>query len=371
MKILIAFTITLATGFMLTACSPESALTSLEKIDHSHDFFHSVVGEKSLSEADQNWQHATDCRANISKVLCEVDPLPEDQWSELLDRRCLGNEQKYLPALLEIYDGFDSINQKMFCSLRRIFIEREYSATAYASSVGIKGENGKITQIPGAVIGIRKSLLERKLDLAQWLSWKEQLNFTAIKNEFTTPLAYPVYKTHGDIPLLQYVLVHEIGHLFDFANNINEVVVDDPTCEARTTSRRQYHQECKPHFTPTSWGLISWENIYFLRAEKDFFGSDKFCFYNCKSYPNKQDMLKTYKGLSNSDFLSGYAASSFMEDFAESWAAHWLIKTHKADLSLHASRELNFKVSEKYNSKKFAQKRSYLEQFLKSEIKYP
>ena len=75
---------------------------------------------------EQNWARPTDCRENIAQVLCEVAPItePNGQYT-LLDRQCSGSEEKYLPALLEIYDDLDPINQKMFCSLRPIFIERE------------------------------------------------------------------------------------------------------------------------------------------------------------------------------------------------------------------------------------------------------
>ncbi|MFN8369487.1 MAG: hypothetical protein U0T83_02555 [Bacteriovoracaceae bacterium] len=56
------------------------------------------------------------------------------------------------------YDYYPKALQKMFCSIDRIYIEKELRSIAYAGSGSDREGN-----ITGSVIGIRKSAIDEKL----------------------------------------------------------------------------------------------------------------------------------------------------------------------------------------------------------------
>lgn len=331
------------------------------------DFFSVMVN--SLSEEDSAWERPTDCRANIAKVLCEVIPLQNDnEWYKLLDRKCLGNESQYLPAIEKIYDGLDSLNQGMFCSLRRIFIEQELDSTAYASVITkFDNEQGEQT-LPGAVMGIRKSLLTNTIPMATWMTWKEQLNFTEVNRELETPLAYPKFEIQGNLSFLQNVFGHEFGHLFDFANKINKINVDGSCLEKVEEENRA---SCYS-FADDSWASLSWKSVREIKPEHDFFGRKRFCYYYCQPEDrmNESEMNRSYKEISLSDFVSTYAATNAYDDFAESWNTYWVIQ-RGSNVLLHVNPDFRFSSKEIYQSDKFRSKREFIANFLKSKIAYP
>lgn len=353
-------------GLAFTGCSEKSS-TSAVAPNVSPDFFPITVD--TLLPADQEWQRPSDCRANIEKVLCEVDTRGN---GDTLSRPCIGGEIQYKAAVEAIYDGMDEQNQKMFCSLRRIFIERNFYATAYASNVYQRQANGKSKILPGAVVGIRKSVLQTAPNFLFWISWKEQLNFTEINNEFEIPLPYPRYTSEKNLMLLQYVFAHEFGHLFDFANQINDEILGIPDCNKHDIKNDEdYYRYCKPFMKPGSWGDISWKDSRDVKEDHDFFGRDKLCFYNCKNRMNvESEMPRFYEGLANSDFISSYAASNHMDDFAEAWAIRWLFSTG-ANLKLKATENMTVDYAKIYNSEKFKAKREFMERFAKGDVRYP
>jgi len=159
---------------------------------------------------------ATDCRAHIESVMCLVDP-PENKSEEPgSDRPCLPGGQAYAKYFEALYDNYPSALQKMFCSLRHIYIEKDFFGTAYAGLV--KDEAGRPI---GAKMGIRKSVLDENLNLGLWASWKEQLSFGGVTDSYTLTPNLPSIQTASDGNLndfLYFVVAHEFGHIFDFIN---------------------------------------------------------------------------------------------------------------------------------------------------------
>lgn len=364
-KYLTLIAVLFVSGVLLSACSPRPVADTVESIGGSADFF-----KITTSQFTESWVRPTDCRANIAKVLCEVEPA--EGWGSTLSRPCLGGEEQYIPYFEAIYDDLDGINQEMFCSLRRIFIERTFWATGYASQVYQRKEDGSVELLPGAVMGVRRSLLQVAPDFANWLSWKEQKNFVENDVEFKVPLKYPVYSTPKiDVSLLQYVIVHEFGHMLDFANKINNVKIVDESCMDRVETDEDFERECQVSVAPESWGAFSWQRHRQVLPHKNFPGRDKLCFYDCQSYMSSAEMLEFYDGLRQSDFISSYGASNMMDDFAEAWAVRWMIERKDADLLLHADESSIVDTRVLYNSEKFREKREYMENFSKGEVLYP
>lgn len=116
---------------------------------------------------------------------------------------------------------------------------------------------------------------------------------------------------------------------------------------------------------------MSWKHSLSVLPEKNFPGRDKLCFYNCTEYMDSAEMVQFYRGLRSSDFISSYAASNMMDDFAESWAVKWMIENKDADLFLHANESVTVNSRHLYDSEKFREKRQYMNDFSKKRILYP
>ncbi len=352
----------LVIGFLtvgLSACQPakqDSRSGSVQPAD---------VITTELKDSADTWVRPTDCRANISHIICEVDP----KTQPFEDRACQGGEAKYIPILEKIYDSLDPINQKMFCSLRFIYIERNFIATAYASTVYKKDASGNIVSLPGSILGFRKAYLDLAPDFSTWATWKDQLNFTEIKMDLDLPLKFPRFTAGPNNPsFLTDVVIHEFGHMFDFANGLTAFKFDDENCEV--TNRDQL-EKCPYHFVEKNWGSMVWKNFFTVKTEYDFLNRDRLCFYMCKTRMNPEtDLLSFYQGLGQSVFVSTYAASNVMDDWAESWAVHWMLEKNQ-DFEINASADYSFKASDIVNSPKFAERKKYMDHFLSSEIKYP
>ncbi|QDK36477.1 hypothetical protein [Bdellovibrio sp. NC01] len=349
----------------LAACSKSNDKSYIPS-SGSPDVFHIV--DENLTDKDASWTPATDCRANIAKVLCEVD---DENNGSTLDRKCLGGEEQYLAAVEKIYDAFDPITQGAFCHVRRIFIENKFFATAYASQVFTRDADGKYVQLPGGVIGVRKTLLTKAPAYAPWASWKEQQNFARV-GELETPLAFPRYQASDELPLLEYALVHEVGHLLDFANQLNNYH-NTLDCDMNDIhSAEEYMEKCKPVFAEGSWGSFDWATPFNVKTEKDYTLRSKLCFYECKEVMNPEtDVLPLYTGFSKSTFASTYGSTNPMDDFAEAWAARWILQTKKQNIVIKASTDFGVSTEEIYYSERFKQKREYIERFVQGPILYP
>lgn len=288
-----------------------------------------------------------------------------------LDRKCLGGESLYQKDFETIYDSLDPISQGAFCSVRRIFIEREFFATAYASLMWSKDNDGTNEKIPGAIIGVRKTLLGRRPEYAPWASWKEQQNFAHVA-EMESPLPYPRFQTSTNLPLLEYALTHEVGHLLDFANKLNKesATVDCPY--ENITSDEDYYQQCKPEFNEGTWGRIDWVNSVQIQPAKDFDLRSKLCYYDCDTLLNpEQDAVTLYTGFSKSSFATTYGATNVADDFAEAWATHWVVNTKHSNVITRGSADISTSLEEIYHSERFKTKREFLEKFVKGPVRYP
>ncbi|MGE3756271.1 MAG: hypothetical protein AB7H97_00865 [Pseudobdellovibrionaceae bacterium] len=209
-----------------------------------------VVSEKGAAALESYSTQVTtelDCKENIRKVVCLVDPVQDEKIP--VNRICLEGSANYAHFFEEIHDVFPSAMQKMFCSLKKIYIEKQFFGTAYAGE--LRNEQGEYL---GAAMGIRKSVLDESLNLHQWASWKEQLSFGGIADSYATTENLPFALTQNQRPdvndFLYFVIAHEFGHFLDFANGVNRRV----NCPQPQPG--QPWPECE--FAEGTWGLLSW-----------------------------------------------------------------------------------------------------------------
>ena len=304
----------------------------------------------------------TNCRENIRQVICLVEPVKEGE--EFENRKCIEGGDSYAPHFEKIYDNYPPLLQKMFCSLKHLYIEKIFFGTAYASTT--TDQDGKPN---GAVMGIRQSVLDEQLSLQTWTSWKEQLSFGGVKDTYTITPNLPQVTTSSNVQvndLLYFILAHEFGHMFDFANSVNQFDDcstpdsddEEPLCDAEENS----------------WSALSWATNLTPKVEFNFSLRSKLCFYFCNA-ENKLsvvDVHLVYESLSKTNFISTYAATNPYDDFADS-LAYYVI-----DQKLNSSYVLDTKQNQTYDSMTklkdpiFRSKYEYIENFLnKPDIKYP
>jgi Putative zinc-binding metallo-peptidase len=302
------------------------------------------------------WNRPTDCRANIKTAICLVNPARESEDS--LKRPCLEGSDKYAAAFEELYDAYPPEFQKMFCSLRRIFVENNFGATAYAQS--FVGSDGK--QVPGVAMGIRRSLLDQPFSISHWSTWKEQLNFGGDPHDYTLKMKYPsmVFSNESKLDFMYFVFAHEFGHLFDFANAVNQFDYNEKCAESG---------ECVS--VPGTWSAFSWKTLNAHHANADYTHANLLCFYGCEKVMSQTQAVELYDGLQTSPFISNYAATNAWDDFAETVAYYVLQNTMKKSLVLSYADDRSFDATARLATPAMAYKANYVEHFLKSSPNYP
>ncbi|MGE3260932.1 MAG: hypothetical protein AB7K68_04045 [Bacteriovoracia bacterium] len=304
---------------------------------------------------------AESCRENIARTVCLVDPIPDHE--NLGARICLEGGQAYAKYFENLYDRYPPALQKMFCSLRHIYIEKKMAGTAYA------GLNRDTNGNPdGALMGVRKSVLDEELDLNTWATWKEQLSFgggNSYRNPLPTLPTITSFNSAGTSDFLYFVITHEFGHIFDFANNLNQ------TQNCTTPVDKTQQPECE--MVPGSWGSISWATSQKAKPENEFPLRKYLCFYWCNGQTiAHNDVLNVYSGLADTDFISLYATSQAWDDFADSLAYYLSYKNLGASYSIDTKQGPSYDIMEKLHAPIFAKKREYIERFLeRSDIVYP
>lgn len=280
--------------------------------------------------AVQPWQPAQDCRANIRAVTCRVAGGDDArQRDPRIARPCLGGEEIYVLELTKVYDELPPKLRKAFCSLRKIYIEEEFSATGYSAIFPevIRNPEGKdMVQFFGNVLGLSKhKIFTSKYSLSEWTNRKEQTIFGRKMEDPLLPaipqfdISYVGVKAN---PLLIEVVVHEFGHMLEAAQNFItfepslEEKCEDPANDARP--------ECLPKIGGL-WSSISWLPDGNIRPEDRYFGTTAPCFYDCEEkHKLKPEMaVAFYRALiAANSFVSAYASSDPFEDFAESFSRY-------------------------------------------------
>lgn len=272
----------------------------------------------------QTWKPATDCRANIAAVLCRVNPSTEEEMKQGgVTRACLGGEEVYVQSIERVYDEMDPKVQRVFCSIRRIFVEEQFVATAYASmwpeEVEMDGKKSWI--VNGLVVGLSKQkLFVENYDISEWMNRKEQTIFGRKMSDDLLPELVPQFTVvnggyNADFKLLE-VFTHEIGHLMDFTNDLNQA--EFMQCIDRDGN-------WIPGCQPTVMGAfpsISWKSDGTHRAEDLTFDGKLPCYYGCpeEDLHDINQAVRLYRGYVDSRaWVTPYAMNNSMDDWAETF----------------------------------------------------
>jgi len=253
------------------------------------------------------------------------------------------------------------ILKKMLCHVKQIYIEKNFIGSAYA---GLFANSDH--KVLGGMIGIRKSLLDQPSTLDEWASWKEQIHFGTDPSHVNVAQGLPIVHTSmkdGQLDMLYFLMAHELGHLFDFSNGVNQFV----GCE------NQHDESCVSTPKPNSWGALSWKTDKTPLDIDNFPLRSSLCFYFCegKFIPaSRQDEL--YEGLGKTNFLSAYTTRYPTEDFADTFAFYTLMTERNASYVVETACGQSYDIIERLRSGLLlAPKKKFIEDFLSSPYKYP
>lgn len=296
-----------------------------------------IDGETTLKPASSASMADEDCRAKIKDLVCVVS------GSTGGNRPCAPESADYVGYFEKIHDRLPEMLQKMFCRVQHIYLEKNIPSTAYASPWS-------------NAIGIRKSLLDEKLTFAHWATWKEQLTFGGKLDSYAVDETLPTFVSNGtNEDFVMNVVIHEFGHLFDFANDLNE-------------------QE-GAGFKTGSWGALGWKNNASPLANFDFSDRKAICFYDCGGETlAKAKVAGIYNDVyTKTNFLNTYTSRNPREDFADTFAFYFtyeLIPDLSYVLETRQGKSYDFKAE--LNSDRMAKKVDYIKSFVdRADLLYP
>ena len=124
------------------------------------------------------------------------------------------------------------------------------------------------------------------------------------------------------------VLMHELGHLIDFNNDVNS-----------------------SSGSVTEWSRFSWDaGSSTPLHQATFYTRDDFCFYDCRSFLSPSAAAEIYTSLQNSAFITTYSSSNPWEDFADFWTWHLMIQYKNPDFEITVPGEITLKMNEGFSS---------------------
>lgn len=301
------------------------------------------------------------CRARIPQIVCLVDKANGE--AETFDRPCRPGGEKYVAAFEGHFDRAPEILQKMYCHLDRLFVESDFVGTAFAALHVVDGKT------VGGGIGIRREVLDQRIDLDRWLSWKEEVTFGG-STQSGDPLL-GIFRYQSTFPthefFLDYILAHEMGHLFDFANGVN--AFED--CRDEETPDGGWRQvgACTPK--SGTFSELSWERIDRARGADEYPLRDKQCSYFCNGHYLPRDLsAEMFRQLMGTSFVSPYASRYAGEDWAETFAVS-LMSWDRGFRWAVAADGVGFDLSAHFESDLLGAKREYVRTFLAKPLLYP
>lgn len=308
------------------------------------------------------------CRAEIKNLICLVDPEGDSHQA----RPCLPTTKNYAAPFEAHFDRSPDLIRRMYCHLDKIYVEKEFFATAYATLV--TETNGAIK---AGAIGIRETLLTGPVDFYHWLSWKEETSFGGSTNTAAPLLGLIKYKGAGvpDEMLFDHVVGHEFGHLFDMTAQLNRF--DDCRWTEQPDGSWRMEGACTP--AAGSWSELSWKGPFEPVADSEFPTRRGLCFYDCNGrFLPPDQAAPLFQQLLGSRFASTYAASSPMEDFAENFAyvlehrlAPWLGGRGVTEHLVVEAGAQAFDLTRHFLSERIRPKREYIMKWLAGGPLYP
>jgi hypothetical protein len=190
-----------------------------------------------------------------------------------------------------------------------------------------------------------------------WATWKEN---TPFKADPRYKLEARIEAANGDNRknALQYILLHELGHVFSVGTDIHPPWNTEP---------RHIAPASKYPFFDLSWQIDRKANKYRSRFEAGFPQRARTVYYFGAKL-DASEMAATYASLHGTNFPSLYAATVPGDDFAESFASyvHVVLMNRPWQITLSSDGAPVATFKSCWDEARCAAKKNQLEQLLKS-----
>jgi hypothetical protein len=354
---------------LFATTTAQAATPSMSWATHlSPDF---VIGTPPAMQAAQknpsaSWSFAAAdaCEEHISKAVCHVKSLSSNA-------ECLEVQGEVFENLRAVYQRLAPPLQTMLCKVPVIFVADEMTSLAMSGFAAHDSDPSK----PKPFMAFSTSLVVENLPADTVFGWKEQKIFGVQSPRYEVQNKGPRVSIRSISPIvtLQYVVTHELAHLFDFLNTANNFKCENSEgfdCNKRPSTAEEY-QEFLKHQVPVddSWSSLSWKTGLEPNEKNNFPLQSKLCFYSCKDNLKMSDMETFYLQLDPTNFVTSYAASNPLDDFAESVTFYFMTQ---------ADDELKFRIStgrviyfNEWRWSLMKKKHNWIELFFEGDLKYP
>lgn len=274
------------------------------------------------------------CQEHMARIVCETRSDINQIIFNRSSVRCRAHSADYTQVLMQLYDETPEMMRRSLCTLERIYLSDNIYSVAFASA--ITDRSGRYR---GGFIGFRKQSFLEQPSAAELVSWKEQMIYGGSSRFLSNDLdlvqiSYDAKMQKLPNDGLFYVLMHELAHLIDLQNRISE-------------SRQ--------------WMGLSWRSLTVPRSSRGFERQMEICFYNCARHINPRHMWNIYSSLQKSGFVSVYAGTRPLEDFAETWAWYLLRKYKSPDYRITVPGKGEIDMNAAFDNPFIAEKMGFIE----------
>jgi len=231
----------------------------------------------------------------------------------------------------------NQVTQDLQKYLIGIFIMSGLGSTGFSEHVYKKGN------YEGGFIILDQDILSN-ITANEWASWRVNSAFKKV-DDYDLSLKIEGLSTNTRKQAIQFILLHEIAHIIGLSLRAHPKTDDgDPK---------------KFPFSSMSW--ISFKDSvydYSFEERKDI----KLYSFN-KATLNLKDSIKIFSDLSNTDFCSIYASTSFFEDFAEAYTiyVHTMLMKKPYSLKLHYNAKEIQSFENPFMNKNLQKKKEYFD----------
>ena len=249
-------------------------------------------------------------------------------------------------ALVELPAAIKSLADR---KLAGIYFVKDLGGTGYTDYA----HGGWFSRDAGFIV-LDMEVLARQTANA-WATWKEN---TPFKSALSFRLEAQIENESADNRknAIQYILLHELGHILSIGENIHPTWDRPPNSEL---SLDRYP------FANLSWEIQNAENRYASHFDAAF-PERKDVVYYFGAKLEGAAMMQTYEHLQLSNFPTLYASTRPGDDFAESFASyvHTVMMKRPWQIRLYHDATLTGTVRLCWEEKRCAEKRRILEEIL-------
>jgi hypothetical protein len=169
---------------------------------------------------------------------------------------------------------------------------------------------GPTREAVGGYIVLDVGVLSR-LSANGWATWKENTPFRP-QEGWRLDATIEASDQDNRKNAIQYILLHELAHVFSIGANIHPPWTVEPK-DVQLTMQYRFFLE--------SWHVDRWHNRYVSEFDADFAQRTKVVYYFGAKL-DAAEMVPTYASLAKTNFTSLYGATRPGDDFAEAFASY-------------------------------------------------